>query len=902
MTQVYTPVLLARIFSLAVFAYACVSQAESEALAATEFAIPAQRADKALTLFAEQADMTLVFSFDIAAKYRANRLEGNYRIKEALRQLLDGTGLEAASAAQGFLRIQEIEQANEDSLVNTKKLSGLGALIAGIFSTQAATAQVTIEEVIVVAEKREQSLQDVAAAVSSINGEDFNALNIDDPFDFSDRIPGLVATEVQGYRRTFAIRGIGNEVPDNAATKPGVAYHVDGVFMSNDFALFQDLVDIERVEVLRGPDGTIYGNSSSGGAVNVITRKPTTDVAEGFVFGEIGSYSTQNLRGSFNIPLSDTIAARISASQRTRDGFTRNIPNPQASPDNVLGAFDDLDDENNTSVNAQVLWDATNRFSALLSLQSFDMDTNGPALKGGFDRVSDDPRTVSHDTTEFFKVENNHATLILDYDAEIANIRGLFSYQTYEMNRQLDADRSSLTANDPAPLAIPVGGDITLLGQLPIRQHVGGLTQRDETVTAELNVVSADTNSRFDWQFGAFYLSTDVDSDTRNYVDRGRDGAPVNTRLIGFGNPDRDFQNSDRRSFESTAFFGQATFDLTESLSLRAGARWTRNEFEDRRCNIFSGCLTAEGRTGTPDFPSDSEDNITYKVGFDYHLSDDNLLYTSVSTGIKPAASNNGFVEDPDGAGFFPEVFDEEEVTAWEIGSKNTFMGQRLQLNLSAYYYDIQNYLFNSAGLNLTGNGVSGGSNLPESEVYGLEVEAIAQLSNRFRLDFMLSASESEITEGRFAVDRAEQVNQTAGLTDPEQIEATIRGLAEDVTGNELPKIPNLVTNLRFTYTHPVVNEALSGNLHTMLTYAHRGEFYNRVFNSERDVVEAYDLFHLNFRFVPTDAPWELELNIQNLLDSDEVASVHTDDFFQGVTSFQLLPPRVVTLGATYRF
>ena len=434
-------------------------------------------------------------------------------------------------------------------------------------STAAEAQRPVLEETIVVAQKREQSLQDVAAAVSTLQGEDFDVLNIDDPFDFSDRVPGLVANEVQGYRRTFAIRGIGNEVPDNAATKPGVAYHIDGIFMSNDFALFQDLVDIERVEVLRGPDGTIYGNSSSGGAVNVITRKPDPAGASGFISGEIGSYSTQNVRGSFNLPFSDTLAARISASQRSRDGFTDNIPNPQASPENVLGAFDDLDDENNTSINAQLLWNATDRFSALLSLQTFDMDTNGPALKGGFDQVSNDPRTVSHDTTEFFSVENEHGSLILDWETDIANLRGLFSYQTYDMSRQLDADRSSLTANDPAPLPTPPGEEITQLGQLPIRQHVGGLTQRDETVTAEINVVSNTQAEPLDWQFGLFYLSTDVDSDTRNFVDNDRDGLPVNTSLLGFGNPDRDFQNSDRRSFDSTAVFGQISYRFSDALT-----------------------------------------------------------------------------------------------------------------------------------------------------------------------------------------------------------------------------------------------------------------------------------------------------------------------------------------------
>lgn len=597
------------------------------------------------------------------------------------------------------------------------------------------------------------------------------------------------------------------------------------------------------------------------------------------------------------------MAVRVSASQRTRDGFTRNIPNPQASPDNVLGAFDDLDDENNTSINAQLLWNATDRFSALLSLQSFDMDINGPALKGGFDQVSNDPRTVSHDTTEFFKVDNKHASLILEYDADIANIRGLFSYQNYEMSRQLDADRSSLTANDPAPLTTPASGEITLLGQLPIRQHVGGLTQRDETYTAELNVVSNNSSgSPLDWQFGLFHLSTDVDSDTRNYVDNGRDGLPVNTTLIGFGNPDRDFQNSDRRSFESSAAFGQLSYRLTDQLTATGGARFTRNKFEDIRCNIFSGCLTAEGRTGTPARPSESSNNVTYKLALDYALSDNNMVYASVATGIKPAASNNGFVEDPNGTGFFPEVFEEEEVTAWEIGSKNTLLNQRLQLNMSAYYYDIENYLFNSAGLSLTGNGVSGGSNLPESEVYGIEIETIANLSDRLRVDFSLAAAQSEITQGRPAVDRAEQVNQTAGLSDPALIEATIRGLAQNLDGNDLPKMPDLVSNLRLTYTQPVNSASLQGNLVSSLTWTYRGDYYNRVFNSPRDEVDSYNLVHLNFRFLPNDADWDLELNIQNLLDNDAVASVHTDDFFQGVTSFQLLPPRIVTLGARYRF
>lgn len=755
-----------------------------------------------------------------------------------------------------------------------------------------------IDEIVVTTQKRTQNIQDVSAAVTNISGQDFDVLNISSAFDLSDKVPGLVINNVQGYRRTIDIRGIGNELPDNAATKPAVAYHVDGVFMSNDFALFNDLVDIDRVEVTRGPDGTIYGNSSSGGAVNVITKHPNFDGVSGFIDEEVGSYSTTNTRGSFNLPLFDTLALRVSGSHREHNGFTKNVPNPNASPLDIPGAFRDLDDENNTTLNGQLMWQATPDFSALVTFTSFHQDINGPALKGGFDTVSSDPRVVSHDTTEFFKVDNNIGSLILNWDgSSYANVKGLFSYQRYKMSRRLDADRSSLTANDPAPL--PTVGIVDLLGELPIRQHVGGLTQKDRTYTAEIDVTSPeDQDSMIDWLVGGFFMDTRINSDTRNFFDRDRDGLPVNTTIIGFGNPDRDFQNSDERSFQSYSFFGNVSVHLLDRLTVTGGARRTTNDFTDKRCNIFNGCLTAGGRTGTPATPSEKKSNWTWKAAVEYALTDENMVYAKVSTGKKPAASNNGFVVSMDAVEFFPEVFKEEKVTSYEVGSKNRFLDDRLQFNVSAYYYKINNFLFNSAGLNVFGAGVSGGTNLPKSKVYGVEIESIAELTENLTLDVNLSAADSNITKGRLVVDRGEQVNITAGLTDPAAITAAILGIAKDVTGNELPKIPNVVANVRLTYDREVMD---LGVLTSSVTYNHRGKYFNRVFNSPtRDVVKAYNLVNLNFHFQPDSNPFSFDFKVQNVLNTDAVSSVHTDDFFQGVTSFQLLPPRVVTFRIRY--
>ncbi|PCI47740.1 MAG: hypothetical protein COB49_06835 [Alphaproteobacteria bacterium] len=760
-----------------------------------------------------------------------------------------------------------------------------------------------IDEIIVTAQKRAQSLQDVVGAISAIKGEDLDILNISDAFDLSDKVPGVVFTNVQGYRRTIAIRGIGNEVADNAATKPGVAYHVDGVFMSNDFALFEDLVDIERIEVVRGPDGTLYGNSSSGGMVNVITKKPNFDKVDGFIDATFGSYSTTRVRGTINIPLAPTLAVKLTGSHRERDGYTKNLA--------IIG--NDLDDENDDSLGVQLLWAPSEDISILASYHSFTSDTNGPALKGGFDTVSSDPREVAHDTLESFKIDNESANIILNWDTSVAHVKALFSYQSYEMQRVLDADRSSLTANDPAPL--PLVGVIDLLGELPIRQHVGTLRQEDETYTAEINISSVENDSAFDWIVGAFYMDTEIFSNTANFFDSGFDGNPVNTATLApnpFANPDVDFINADFRNFETYSFFGQMGINLMDDrLRLSGGLRYTKNKFEDERCSLF--CVV-NGRTSTRT-PSAEADNVTFKAAINYNVTEDNMVYVSVATGIKPTASNNGFTTDDTGAGFFPEIFEEEKVTAYEFGSKNKFFDNRMTFNVAAYYYDINNFLFQSAGLNLTGSGVSGGANLPNSEVYGIEIESRITLLDNLWIDGNLTIAESNIKTGRLAVDRAEQTNITAALTAPVSqggsglnpfaspldpaIIAAINSLAQDVTGNDLPKIPDLVANIRLTYVREIPD---FGDATISLIYTHRGEYFARVFNAERDVVESYDMLDLNVQIHPEDSNWTGEFAIQNIFNTASVSSVHTDDFFQGFTSKQFLPPRVITVRARYDF
>lgn len=740
-----------------------------------------------------------------------------------------------------------------------------------------------LEEVIVVADKTEQNSQEVAVAISAIDGSQLEQLNINNSFDLSDKVPGLVVTSVQGYRPTISIRGVGNEIPDNAGTKQAVAYHMDGIFMTNDYAILADLIDVQQVVVVRGPDGTVFGNSSTGGAVNIVTEKPQLEQFYGYVDMGVGNFSATTAKAMLNLPLSDTAALRFSASHREQDGYTENL------------YFDDfqLDDKNNQTGKLQLLWQPTDTFSMRLQTQAFTSDTNGPGLKGGVDTISEDPRVVYHDTAESYKLDTDFTSVHLDWETSFANLKAIASRQNYDMSRVLDFDRSSLTANDPAPF--PLQGTLDLLLEAPIPQFIGTLRQEDTSSTFEINLSSLADN-KTPWIVGAFFLDTEIFSNTRNFFDADRDGEPVSLVVQGpnvfANNSDIDFINSDFRNFESFSVFGQINFSINEKLGLTTGLRYTENSFNDERCSF--NCVPT--RSPISSNPANETDNVTGKVALEYQVSDISLLYASIATGVKPAGSNSS-----SDTRFFPEVFDRETVTAYQVGSKNDLFNNTLRINVAGFYYDYEDYLFESSGVSRF---AAGASNLPEAEIYGFEIEGDYIISESLDLSFNMTVMDSEILTGRDAIDRAEAENASVGLiisgAPSEEINAAREATAVSLTGNELAKIPDMVFNLNLTHSFYFDQ---GHKLFSSFGYRYRGEYFSRVFNStERDLVDSYSSLDLNFKYVPVDSDWEFKLNVQNLLDEDAIASRTTDTFGLGFTSNQYLPPRSILVSARYHF
>ena len=274
-----------------------------------------------------------------------------------------------------------------------------------------------VEEVIVTAEKRSESLQDISQAVTVLTAEDIDQKNITTFTDLSAIAPGVTVAKNEGYKTVISIRGVGNETNQNAIAAPSVAYHLDGIFIASPFALQTDFIDIDRIEVLRGPQGTLFGQNSTGGAIHVISQKPSTDGDAGAFDVTLGDYGLQKFRGTSNFVVNDSIATRLSISSTERDGFSKNVVTGQ-----------DLDDANNLSVRSDWMIDMSETSTLRLFGQYFSVDRNGAAIRGIDDQTSG-VRNLSQDTISKHELTSSVFAAIYESDLGYANLRVLGSVQ-----------------------------------------------------------------------------------------------------------------------------------------------------------------------------------------------------------------------------------------------------------------------------------------------------------------------------------------------------------------------------------------------------------------------------------------------------------------------------------------
>jgi iron complex outermembrane receptor protein len=724
-------------------------------------------------------------------------------------------------------------------------------------------AKPVFEEVLVTAEKRSESLQDLSQAITVLTGQDLDTRQVTSFVDLSAIAPGVNIAKNEGFKTVITIRGVGNEANQNAIANPSVSYHLDGIYVASPFALQTDFLDLERIEVLRGPQGTLFGQNSTGGAINVITQAPTTDGVFGSADLTVGDYNLIKARGAINIPVSETVSMRASLISNTRDGFTDNL---------TLGQ--DLDDANSLSARVRVLYEPSDNFRANFTAQYFDEDRNGAAQKGLLDPTPG-ARKLRQNSIAEYELRSQLYSAVLEWDFETFSVKSLTSYQDDDILIRRDNDRNDMDFLPP-------------FAQLP--SSYDPETNKQTTITQEVNLVSSEPLfGKLDWLAGLFYLDTEVEISILERLDFGFDGTfdPFTVDTIYAYGGDVGFISDSKPERDSTSLYAQGTWNYSDTWRSVFGLRYTEDE-------VYSSVTNYYGREGT-DILEIESDKVTGRLVLEHDINDSTMLFGSFTKGFKPGGSNLTYGTEAVVAPIVVlPIFNEEIVNAYELGLKTDLADGRVRLNAAAFYYDYKNLQYQATDPEVFNGGVG---NIPTSEIFGAELEFSAFLSDSLILDARMAWLDTEITSDHLALDNVQSeaagnalLGQGFGLFSDE-IQIARADQIQNVNGNELAKTPSFTGNLTLSWTKEL--EAW-GEMRSTLQYTYRGDFKHRIFNNaDTDVVPSYDVLDLVVGFYPgTGESWRVELVAKNLTDEDGINARFTDVFGVGATGDELIGPR----------
>ena len=726
-----------------------------------------------------------------------------------------------------------------------------------------------LDEITVTARKQEVDRQEAPVAVSALSGEEFERANLVKLDNFNGYLPGLMVSKNDGAGRVVSIRGVGWETAQNLSTQPSVLVYLDGVYLANPLALGLHLGEVERIEVLRGPQGTEFGQGTTGGAINVVTRKADFNGPGGELALSAGTYGLLEAAASLNLPLAERLALRAAARKHHRDGFAEIRGGP-------LDGYD-LDDADALLGHLAMEWLPSSRVALRFAAFLHDSDQNGAAQKH-IDDPNPDPRELTQDSPSTFALENRSLSATLDWETPWGpTLRSLTGVQRLRKRQTLDGDRLTTEL---------VAVDLTGFG--PVNFDLLPFWDNDsEAFSQELNLLGA--GRTFNWVAGLYFLH----HENRNFFLEAVGPAPIAQFADRLANPSPEtlppfqppleFVEDRTLTRRDAALFGQVTVRLGERLALTFGGRYQNDRSTDETTQFWF----IDSRQVLED------QAFTWKLGADFRLSENHLLYGLASTGWKNGGGNPGALG---GALDVPVTFEPEEVLALEIGTRNRLADGRLHVNATAFGYDYQNYQF------IQEDPVpfaAGTGNIPAVEIYGLETELSWQPTASLRLDGHVTLLDGEIESDLLTLDTADFLTSGFGRFTETGVEDRA-GLRRNLAGNEPPKLADITARLRLTYTWaPLAGSALTSSLE----YVHRGEYQYRVYNNAAvDTVPAYETLGIFVGYEPARLPLVFELRASNLLDEDGVNSRFTNPFGLHSTSEELIPPRELVATVRYRF
>ena len=608
--------------------------------------LPSQSVAKSLTDLSEQIDVLLLFPYDLAKQVAANPVNGSHTLPQALQIMLEGTGFSGSLTKKGVLMISlaKSDGANQGTKerkgMNINKRKNLLATFITMFASgamaqgvdgdqQAATQQSSIDEIVVTAQKKEERLLDVPISISVVDDEFIADAGISNIIDLAYAVPNLSVIESGPGLLRAAIRGVTNS--NGSSTLTGIYLDEIPLSITPSVSVNLETIDIERVEVLKGPQGTFYGQGSVGGTIRFITKEPSFDGIEGQIggsaYGTKDGSSSGEFTGVLNLPvIDDTLAFRVAATYKDKGGW---IDRPDAG-------IEDANDSELSSIRLKGLWNISKDFTADLTA------IRHRAEDGGISRVNSIPIS---DSNLLSVVRNglDFPSTDIDYQYDLYNLT-----LNYDLGFATFTSSSSLTDVEVFQASQQNFGPPDLVA-------LNGLIGA-EAYSQELRL--AGTSNAVDWVIGGFY--TDIE-ENQNLADLG---IYIGGNFL-FGISDLRFKYTS----QSTAIFGNLTYHISDQLTVSLGAR----SFEDDRSfDDFS--------VGGP--KEDTFDNVSLKGSISYAPTESSNVYFSVSEGFR----SGGFNPSSD------LTYDPETMISYEIGTKATVLDGRLNVETAIYHSEYQDY------------------------------------------------------------------------------------------------------------------------------------------------------------------------------------------------------------------
>jgi len=657
-----------------------------------------------------------------------------------------------------------------------------------------------LEEVIVSARKRDESVLDVPVAINVFTAADIEAAGIERPQDFIDLTPNMSLVQTQNQGTSFVtVRGISQA----RNSEPSVAVLIDGVLMVNPAQFNQELVDIESIQVLKGPQGALYGRNAIGGAIIVNTKRPT-DTFEGSITAGYESGPGQRLRGSVSGPISDTLRYRVAASYFETDGYIDNA---------FLG--EEADPFRDVSTRVRLLWEPSAEFTADLRFNSSQVDTQ--ALYFNItESVNDTSLPVRLNNRGVNERDMHGVSLKLDYETGAGTITSVTSYDALE--EILTGDQFDFLPIAESVLFQFFGADQAQHQYLDV-----------DAISQELRFTSP-AERRVRWIAGAYGIATDRFISTGNVFDLGTGVVPqVRRQPLPLFNPQFTYLADSQDNF-AWAVFGNVDFDLTSRVEMSLAMRYDRDERENTtRTPAEFIPVPLLGLAQPGQVRKNTWDEWQPKITLRFKPTEDSMLFGGYSRGFRSGGFNQTGVGAAGIAGI-GDLFDAETASTYEIGAKAEFLDRRLSASVNAYYTRAEgSYFFvfdpNTSTQNL--------GNLDRVDYQGMELELKAALADGFDAFLGLGFTDSEIKES----DRA----------------------ATDV-GNQAPLVSEYSANLGLQYRRPL-GDALSVLVRTDFEAIGPTWFYPDN-ATERDPVEL-----LNMRLGLEGGRWSATAWVKNLTD-----------------------------------